>query len=342
MKTAAMCLTLAVVVAGLCGPAPADPLPGQVIKFAQQPMVATPVVIPGEVIMHATYFGHDEKSQANYVGNVNGWDGYSGNAWMADDFADQLDQDVVHVRWWGSYIGQQPPPAAGGHINKFLIEFLSDQPGPAGGGYSRPLAPLLSQVVDKGLLTPGSGTFTESMIRTPDPLLGEGLYEYNAELKLPFAQQAHTVYWLKIVALDDQPAENYTWGWHNRDYTKFDPLACGPLTCGLVLPGERVVGLLPDGQPIWHFQDDAVQGSSIHVWLPPTGGMGMEVTEDLLGAQPKNYLAPFDGPSLIELQSKDLAFQLFAVPEPTTLALLGLGGLSAVALRVRRSRFHRG
>src|SRR5215210_7413925 len=75
----------------------ADPLPGEVPKFAQQPMVNT--AITGQI-----YFGHDELSTAYGVGNAaNPPINYRGT-FMADDFADKFSTPVVHVTWWGSYL----------------------------------------------------------------------------------------------------------------------------------------------------------------------------------------------------------------------------------------------
>ena len=98
------------------------------------------------------------------------------------------------------------------------------------------------------MVTPGTlspGTFTETLERGPDPVLGEALYRYNAELALPFNQAPNTVYWLKIAALVDVPQplppgqpippDVTQWGWHNRDYTLNDPQAS---TAPNVNPGE--------------------------------------------------------------------------------------------------------
>jgi hypothetical protein len=126
----------------------------------------------------------------------------------------------------------------------------------------------------------------------------EQLFEYEAILENPFPENPDTVYWIKIVALIDEPyaydrirlamtsppvypgtlceflnlpwAEQMMyglempvtrWGWHNRDYTKMDPYASTPPA---VNPGEHIQGVLYPGSmletPIWHFQDDAVSG----------------------------------------------------------------------------------
>ena len=186
---------------GLClvGVAMADPLPGERIKFDQQPMIIT--LVGDGTGLQVPYYGHDEASEADAIGIINGHTQYIGQSWMADDFADKLNAPVVHLKWWGSYIGQQPEPI--GYAKKFLIEFLTDVPG--GAAPSRPGSIIQSEVVRLGALGPQSGTFIETLVRPPDPVLGEALYQYNAELKLPFPELADHVYWLKIVHLDDTP-----------------------------------------------------------------------------------------------------------------------------------------
>ena len=319
----------------------ADPLPGQVPKFSQQPMINT--AITGQI-----YFGHDELSTAYGVGTTaNPPTSYRGT-FMADDFADKFSTPVVHVTWWGSYIDNnnaalppQPP------VQKFLIAFESDKPVGPGQPYSTPDQVLQHEVVTLGALAPGSGTFTETLVRGPDPVLGEALYKYNAELKLPFAQQPDTVYWLKIAALVDVPQPivvpippgTTQWGWHNRDYTINDPLAS---TAPAVNPGEFIDGSVPGTNlPIWHFQDDAVQGNLDFIVNPPVGTKPI----NQFNMSPTNYqfvnsagVGPIDGPAGIELHSKDLAFRLYTtIPEPSTCLLTGIGLAGVFAIR-RQSR----
>ena len=126
----------------------------------------------------------------------------------------------------------------------------------------------MTQVVTNGTVSPGSGTFTETFVNGG---VQEHLFQYNAELALPFQEQANTVYWLKIVALVDPATEGgIKWGWHDRDWSQ-----TSTLFSPAVVPGERVVGTVPNaaGQPVnvWHFQDDAVSGiqaavNSAGVW----------------------------------------------------------------------------
>jgi hypothetical protein len=347
----------------------ADPLPGRDLKkFSQLPMIATtiqdpiPNPNPNLVVSDAptvggstTYGGHDELS------TVYGFRGFGPNdlaqsysgRFMADDFADKLSSPVVHVKWWGSYFGDhilQP-------VNQFLISFESDQPSTAADTFSHPAQPLLNQVVTRGALAPGSGTYTEKLVRGPDPVRHESLYEYNAELYLdkPFPEKADNVYWLKIAAMVDvfpgddnfdvyHPVGGFfdhptAWGWHNRDFTIQDTLASTAVS-----PGERLDGTI-NGSPIYHFQDDAVAGNLTVNPLVPNGRVMPDITQTVMS--PTFYLDGADGPASpgagavgISHYSKDLAFELYTtqVPEPGTCLLLVAGSFGFGVMRRRTTR----
>lgn len=325
----------------------ADPLTGRdILKFSQEPMLATK--LPGPDGSAEIFNGHDELSTAwSFFDAANSqFLGYEGE-FMADDFADEFVSPVVHVKWWGSYLRGRPDTATDG-VQQFLISFEKDIPATTAGEFSRPGEPILNQVVrldPDGVLTPGSGTYLEK-IAHPTSVDGP-IYEYNAELHLgkEFFQEPDTVYWLKIVALVDiEPGDDpfspesdaIHWGWHNRDYTINDPLAS---IKPAVDPGEHIQGVLPTPAgvdiPIWHFQDDAVNGF-VQVTPSEMGGLKMpDVVQDVNG--PKFYQPPDDGPSLIGQYSKDLAFQLFTVPEPGSLFLALVGLLGIGHSRRRRS-----
>jgi hypothetical protein len=325
----------------------ADPLPGEIPKFSQQPMVNT--AIQGQI-----YFGHDELSTA-YGDISQPTVSYTGK-FMADDFADNFNTPVVHLTWWGSYINDNVAAAPQPHVKNFLIAFESDVP--ANTATNTPSHPgcipvgcnpvLQSDVVSLGALAPGSGTFTETLVRGPDPVLGEALYKYNAELHLghEFFEKANNVYWLKIAALVDtqgplpQPVPPGTtqWGWHNRDYTINDPLAS---TSPAVNPGEFIDGTVPGTTiPIWHFQDDAVSGD---LQFTPSLPVGSQIRQFNMSAANYQFInsagvGPIDGPPGIEQHSKDLAFRLYTtqIPEPASCLLMAIG--FAGALACRRSR----
>ena len=306
--------------------APAAPLPGRDIpKFSQLPMDGTAITSPNGTVQR--FWGHDELSTAYSTVGATGPTPYRGT-FMADDFADKINSPVVHVRWWGSYLNNFVSPNF--PVDKFLISFETDVPTGPNNPFSHPGTPLVNQIVRRAPLSPGSGTFTEQPISGGGPPLGETLYEYNAELHLgkEFFQKPDQVYWLKVVALVDlppgiiiDPSQPPTfvprWGWHNRDYTVQNPLAS---TAPAVVPGEHIDGFLgpvPGGTPVWHFQDDAVTGHIVVDHLSTPGG-GISPLVDQAGYQPTRYLALADGPSGIGEFSKDLAFEIFTVPEPST------------------------
>jgi hypothetical protein len=323
--------------------AQADPLFGRdLLKFQQNPMIATP--IPNSNGSVSTYLGHDELSTAyGFGGAVGPPQDYQGR-FMADDFSDKLTSPVVHVKWWGSYrndfINPQMP------VNKFLIAFESDIPAGPAPSFSRPGQVLQFDVVNRAnVLTPGSGLFTEKLIRGPDALFNESLYEYNAELHFnrAFFEQKDTVYWLKIAALVDAPPgitfPAYfpppfvtQWGWHNRDYTIQNNLASN-----VPVPGEFIDGTI-NGVNIWHFQDDSVQGDMRFLpFAQPTAQIFQN------NMSPQNYIDVADGPGPttvgvpgIGSHSKDLAFELYTiVPEPATCSLVACS-LFGLALSHRR------
>lgn len=322
--------------------ASADPLPGRdITKFSQKPMLATP--IDGVI-----YNGHDELSTAWGVMNATGdaIANYQG-VFMADDFADRFNTPVVHVKWWGSYLNTTQPDKL---VDKFLIAFESDVPDPdghEGPAFSHPGIVLSTQVVHKGPLAPGSGTFTEKIVH-PTSIDGP-IFEYNAELHLgkEFFQQPETVYWLKIVALVDEAQQDPNaahWGWHNRDYTVPDPFAAGP---PIPFPGEHLDNPLVDPAypaPVHHFQDDSVSGFVFVDPFAPGANPDMPFVQQG-DYDPQFYVDGVDGPGPgvtsagvthggIGQFSKDLAFELFTIPEPASIMLIGLG----VCLLARRRR----
>ena len=351
-----MC-AVAVLVTQFATEAGADPLPGEILKFQQLPMVATP-------IDGVDYHGHDELSMLYGIpdGGIPGGfaSEYRGTS-MADDFADPFNTPVVHVRWWGSYLGNHLDPDI--PIDKFLIAFESDLPADQNPlGFSRPENVLSTQIVDRGALSPGSGTYTEKLIFSAPPG-GEDIYEYNAELHLdkPFPQDPETVYWIKIAALLDVTdldgdgtvsavdlsilaANGPQWGWHNRDYTVPDPFALA--VTPPIFPGERDEAAelgLPYPTKVWHFQDDAVSNAATSLFLDPTmPNMPAGLIQEPFAYVPQPYVDGLDGPPAgvgtdgtthvgVSSFSKDLAFELYTIPEPATCILLviGLGAILA-------------
>jgi hypothetical protein len=287
-----------------------------------------------------TYQGHDELSTAYGLGNAATPPTDYQGTFMADDFSDNLSSPVVHVKWWGSY--HVTPGVISNPVQKFFIGFESDVPVGGNNTFSQPGSVLQYDVVNAGALSPGSGTFTEKLIRGPDPILNESLYEYNAELHLNnrFLEKKDVVYWLKIAALVDLPPNTPVppppifpqWGWHNRDYTIQDTLA-SPVPS----PGEFIDGQV-DGQNVWHFQDDAVSGN---LRFLPNNPAGAQVFQT--GMAPTFYIDGIDGPAAngpvigIGGHSKDLSFELYTlqVPEPASCLLMAIGLAAIGSLRRR-------
>ena len=123
------------------------------------------------------------------------------------------------------------------------------------------------------------------------------------------------------------------WGWHNRDYTIMNPLASAA-----VLPGEYIEGTTLGGTDVWHFQDDSVEAQTIYFFNTADGTWTLEQS----GYIPQHYIDGVDGPGPdatgiggIGQFSKDLAFQLYTIPEPATMLVLALGGLATLIRRRR-------
>ena len=309
-------------IALFAGTSVADPLPGESLLFTQQPMVHTNIFGP-------VFFGHDEASTAVQLPVGAPFDVYAG-PFMADDFAFKSGQAITHLKFWGGYLSN----LSGENVQRFFISFESDVPQSSNQPFSHPGAALASQIVTAGALAPASGTFQEKLIRPKGgPPQQTPLFEYNAELATPFVAAPNTVYWLKIVALTEPIAPGpakFQWGWHNRDYTIQDLLAPTPPQ---VTPGENgFFSPIPEIPPIWHFQDDAVSGDLrlIDIGSPVTGRFTVEQSN----MQLRSYLADWDGPPYIAQYSKDLAFELYGVPEPS-MGLIGLGATAILLIRRR-------
>jgi hypothetical protein len=244
---------------------------------------------------------------------------------MSDDFGGNFDTPVVHLRWWGSYIG--PDNYYGTGVKQFYIGFSSDVPRSPVNPYAHPGTRLLEQYVAKGPLAPASGTFTETLIRGPD-LFGDSLYEYNAELKCPFQANNDTIYWLTLVPLiDDDPTRDgpIVWGWHSRDWTVQNPQASA---APAVEHGEFVFGEVPSTPPlpIWHFQGPATRG----IGFMTSFADQCHADTNQVATVAEGYSQVRDGlpPGAFD---KDLAFELYTIPEPATV-VFGFAALAAAWL----------
>src|SRR4051812_20258553 len=115
---------IAAISALLAPRASADPLPGEALKFQQLPLNLGLPPSPGG----APFPGHDELSSAYRVFDASGVQvGWSGQ-FMAGDFADKFSTPVVHLSWWGSYLGNYTGGTTDFTAKQFLISFESDMP----------------------------------------------------------------------------------------------------------------------------------------------------------------------------------------------------------------------
>jgi len=320
------------VAAAIVSHSSADPIMGRdVIKFSQLPMLNT--TLTSDSGFPQAYHGHDDLSTAwsTYSGGTAGqplqFTGFGGTI-MTDDFADPLSTPVVHVKWWGSYLNG---PREG--VQKFLISF--------GDGIEHGEIHLdLNQVVVKGAISPGSGTFTEKQV-FPNSIDGP-IYEYNAELYLgkEFEQRPNKQFSLSIAALVDiGPNQNpltdpsvVRWGWHTRDYTVHDAYAS---SVNSVL-SDRVVGVLAPSTNVWHFGDDTSPGD-LTVQPGMNGSFIMPfVRLRATGVSLQRYQPTADGPLAIAQFARDLSFELYTVPEPASFCLLAFGSVSVAGLLGRR------
>jgi len=272
-------------------------LPGQTPKFEQLPL--------GDLQTNpASQFpGHDELSTATLTTSQT----FTGT-FAADDFSDNVSSPIVDVEWWGSYLNS----TAGGsnQVQDFLISFESNVPATSASGFSQPGQSLSAQIVTV-VPTVVPGGFTQTAVPSvPGP---DGpLYQYDAELTNPFPEQAGQVYWLKIVALTD-PNLPLQWGWHNRDYTIPDPYAAPP--------GDTLLGTNDIGQPVYHYVDDAVTGDVTFIpRLPPPQDL-IETNMSPLLYSTNPSIDGFGATGVVP-PSEDLAFELYYVPEPTSLPIL--------------------
>ncbi|MBN1457158.1 MAG: hypothetical protein JW912_04835, partial [Sedimentisphaerales bacterium] len=311
---------------------PGEPEP--VLKFQQKPLNGP------------EYFGHDELSTAyRDPDNTIQFEG----CYMADDFADLADTPVIKIKWWGSYIENEIMEP----VVRFLIAFETDipavgQPGDIDYVASHPGQVLQTEIVHLSSTVPlNPGEYSETWIGSGGPPCFENLFEYEAVLENPFPEEPDTVYWIKIVALIDDPAvlarvkpalqlsglslcqflklpfaqqmefglqmPVTRWGWHNRDYMIMDPYASTPPA---VVPGEHLAGITSEGFEVWHFQDDAVSGEMIMDESDPIMPFVYQynwMEEYYVYSLPYCYPPPpgVDGPQDIVEFSKDLAFELY-------------------------------
>jgi len=165
---------------------------------------------------------------------------------VADDWQCLHPHPVVAVRWWGSYL--------------FDSQFEPD-PGPP-----RMLPFKLSIHTGDLELPPDSKPGTTVEIYTLDAeeylygvdYYGHNVYEYTAELPVPFAQEMGNIYWLDVdLDVTSLGWPFHTWGWHTtdepwRDKAVYSPFShngpweklCGDMAFEIMVPEPATICLL--------------------------------------------------------------------------------------------------
>ena len=161
--------------------------------------------------------------------DTNTVDGLGNFATSYEDFAFSEGAKITRLEWQGGYF----TPAAQGTIERFTITVWSDVAGEPG------LA-LLTNVIE--------GTAGETPVGVEPGIGDDGnlIFDYHAELPVPFQASGATTYWISIVPdlffeQDDlAPVQPGAWGWHTS-------LAVGSIVQdfdvnfngSFELPGER-------------------------------------------------------------------------------------------------------
>lgn len=229
---------------------------------------------------------------------------------IADDFRDPYSTPVLTVRWWGSYVGPTFQQVAGGLApifgpgseDGYLISFFSDIPAGTGGvPFSRPGALLGSYALsfDKVWVEPTSYVGWDQ----------HPIWEYKANLMdahldhptsyadpMGFRQKAGEIYWISIVAEVGHKLELVTDAAGNVQW--------------VATPTGKFAEPNPQNQEghYWgwhtspeHFNDVATMG---HLAMPGSQW-------EYIGWQP---IQP-------RHELFDMAFELYTIPEPASLAL---------------------
>ena len=229
---------------------------------------------------------------------------------VSDDFELSTSTTLTSITWWGL-------PLIDALVDPHFFSVIFSTNVPASGDV--PSHPGDSFHIES-FAAPGWGIGDNPPLYISTPVRDPGnranmLFQYDATFTNPINLQANTIFWITIHANNFGPRElGINWGWHTRDYTIPDSLAAGDTLVGAV-----------GGLPVNHF------GASAQSQPFNSAGLAQGPPS------PLNYAAGTDGPAGINAFGMDMAFALYAVPEPSTLILAALGGVALLAYRNRRS-----
>lgn len=279
--------------------------------FSQKPMLM--LESPGGPAL-----GHLTLSTAEQLPVAGPFDMWAGTS-TSDDFSLTTNDPVVSLRWWGGDLADTNTSSA----KAFVISFASDLPPTADAPFNHPWQSQLSQIVYRD--ESRTGRFQESLVR-PAAVGAPAVFEYNAQLALPFWPSANVNYWLTVTALTegefpDGGASQVGWGWQNRDYSVRNEAS----------PNDHQVGALPHRTPVFAHQSGAVDANVeiISILLPDA-----PVTVEQSAFAQQFYKATVDGSPGIAEFPLELAFELFtrdaAFPDTNSDGIIDLRDLNNV------------
>jgi len=240
---------------------------------------------------------------------------------VADDFQSN-GLPILTVRWWGSYFDPiyEPRPTPDGNQfdpaieEGYIISFFSDVPAnpDLGNPFSHPGELLGTYVAPK-----------EKVKIEPIPFQDWGqhnVWQYEVNLQdthlfhpsplatpISFDEVKDEIYWISIVAENGAAIDPDTWEIRHLD-PAIDPLMLEHFWGWLTRP---------------HFFNDVPTETKLLMPVDPTTDEMLWQYGPWRPIQPKHQTFP------------DMTFELLTIPEPATLALVGLGAL--VLIRRRRN-----
>lgn len=189
---------------------------------------------------------------------------------VADDFLCNDQRPITDIHWWGSYWTYTPldknsdhhpdpsfpapnaTPVMPSGVTAFTFTFWTDVPALTDPDMpnSHPGTELYSVTLPIAAIAANLHSIID---RDDNGILGdngdEAIWQYNVDLPTPFDQVPGTIYWLGIVAVNDDPNANpngIQWGWHESvDHWNDNAVQDGPDAWGPDYANQQWVNLSP-------------------------------------------------------------------------------------------------